>query len=337
MGFQYRKSIKIMPGVRMNFSRSGIGYSAGVRGARISRSPSGRVTRTLSLPGTGISHRQTLSSGGSARTGGSRGPAPLVAPPPPPTPGFFAPAWEKSLHKAMLGQRPDPDALPAIARANPEHRIVIAALEGFMRLSTGQNQRARELFAWVFAQRVEIANHAFVRTYLPQAQATIEIAGGVSAALPLDTSTLALAVAELHQSAGDLAAAISTVEHVDPPTSVAALSLAELYLEASRHQDVVDVTDAITNVDDVTALLCVYRGAAMRELGFHDAAREAFKEALRVRSRPAEIRHRALLERAQTYIAQRRFAMARKDLEKILAEDSGVPGLREALAQLPAS
>ena len=30
MGFRYRKSIKIMPGVRMNVSRSGIGYSAGV-------------------------------------------------------------------------------------------------------------------------------------------------------------------------------------------------------------------------------------------------------------------------------------------------------------------
>ena len=34
-------------------------------------------------------------------------------------------------------------------------------------------------------------------------------------------------------------------------------------------------------------------------------------------------------------MAQNRFAMARKDLERILAEDSSVPGLREALDRLP--
>lgn len=334
MGFRVRKSITIVPGVRMNLSRSGIGYSAGVRGARISRSPGGRITRTLSLPGTGLSHSQTLRSGTSSR---ARSATPVQAAlPAPPTPGFFAPGWEKSLHKAMLGTRPDPGALPAIARANPTHRAVIAALEGFMRMQAGEHERTRELFAWVLPQHVEIADHEFVRTYLGSSSATIEIANGVAATLPLATATVALAVAELHQSAGDLDAAIATVERIDPPTSVAALSLAELYLETGRHDEVVEVTQGITNVDEVTALLCVFRGAALREQGYHDAAREAFKEALRVRSRPAAIRHRALLERAQCYIAQNRFAMARKDLEKILAEDSSVPGLREALDQLPA-
>ena len=174
-----------------------------------------------------------------------------------------------------------------------------------------------------------------MRTYLGASSSTIEIANGVSATLPLDTSTVALAVAELHQSAGDLDAAIATVEHIDPPTTVAALSLTELYLEAGRHQEVVELTQGITNTDDVGALLCVFRGSALREQGYNDAARESFKEALRVRSRPPEIRHRALLERAQSYMAQNRFAMARKDLERILAEDSSVPGLREALDRLP--
>ena len=335
MGFRYRKSIKIMPGVRMNVSRSGIGYSAGVRGARVSRSPTGRVTRTLSLPGTGIGHTQTIGSGSSSARARSAAALTQVAPAAPPKPGMFAPAWEKALHKAMLGAHADPTALPAIARANPEHRVVIAALEGFMRMATGDNERTRALFAWVFAQRVEIADHPFVCTYLGASSSTIEIANGVSATLPLDTSTVALAVAELHQSAGDLDAAIATVEHIDPPTTVAALSLTELYLEAGRHQEVVELTQGITNTDDVGALLCVFRGSALREQGYNDAARESFKEALRVRSRPAEIRHRALLERAQSYMAQNRFAMARKDLERILAEDSSVPGLREALDRLP--
>jgi tetratricopeptide (TPR) repeat protein len=78
----------------------------------------------------------------------------------------------------------------------------------------------------------------------------------------------------------------------------------------------------------------VLRGIALREQGFHDAAREAFKEALRSRSRPAEIRHRALIERAATYLAQGRRAPARKDLERVLADNSAYPGLAVLLKQL---
>lgn len=88
------------------------------------------------------------------------------------------------------------------------------------------------------------------------------------------------------------------------------------------------------NEDDASALLCVFRGQAFREQGFHDAAHEALKEALRSRSRAAPIRHHALAERAQNYLAQGKKAMARKDLERILAEDSNYEGGREQLAAL---
>jgi len=40
MGFYYRKSVKFGP-FRLNFSKSGIGVSAGVKGARISTGPRG--------------------------------------------------------------------------------------------------------------------------------------------------------------------------------------------------------------------------------------------------------------------------------------------------------
>lgn len=73
---------------------------------------------------------------------------------------------------------------------------------------------------------------------------------------------------------------------------------------------------------------------AFCQQGFHDAAHEAFKEALRSRSRPAEIRHLALLERATNYAAQGKKAMARKDLERVLAEDSSYEDVRERLTEL---
>jgi len=56
--------------------------------------------------------------------------------------------------------------------------------------------------------------------------------------------------------------------------------------------------------------------------------------ALRARSRAPEIRHLALAERAQNYLAQGKRAQARKDLERILAEDSTYEGVREQLDEL---
>lgn len=96
----------------------------------------------------------------------------------------------------------------------------------------------------------------------------------------------------------------------------------------------IELTEGMKNEDDASALLCVFRGQAFRQQAFHDAAHEALKEALRSRSRAAPIRHLALAERAQNYLAQGKKGMARKDLERILAEDSGYEGVREQLADL---
>jgi hypothetical protein len=60
------------------------------------------------------------------------------------------------------------------------------------------------------------------------------------------------------------------------------------------------------NEDDASALLCVFRGQAFRQQGFHDAAHEALKEALRSKSRAAPIRQMALAERAQNYLRRGR-------------------------------
>ena len=54
MGFTFRKSKKIAPGLKLNFSKDGLGVSAGISGARISLSPKGRVTSTASIPGSGL-------------------------------------------------------------------------------------------------------------------------------------------------------------------------------------------------------------------------------------------------------------------------------------------
>ena len=56
MGFRFRKSIPIGKHFRINLSKSGIGYSCGVKGARFTKTANGKNRTTLSVPGTGISY-----------------------------------------------------------------------------------------------------------------------------------------------------------------------------------------------------------------------------------------------------------------------------------------
>ena len=54
MGFNFRKSISLIPGVKLNFSKGGASISAGVPGFRKSINTKGQVTTTASIPGTGF-------------------------------------------------------------------------------------------------------------------------------------------------------------------------------------------------------------------------------------------------------------------------------------------
>jgi hypothetical protein len=60
MGFRFRKSIKIFPGLRLNLSKSGVSASIGTRGATVNVSERG-TKATVGLPGTGLSYSEQLS------------------------------------------------------------------------------------------------------------------------------------------------------------------------------------------------------------------------------------------------------------------------------------
>ena len=56
MGFRFRKSINLGGGFRINLSKSGIGYSFGTKGFRVTKKAKGGTRYTASIPGTGISY-----------------------------------------------------------------------------------------------------------------------------------------------------------------------------------------------------------------------------------------------------------------------------------------
>jgi len=73
MAFGFRKSIKILPGVRVNVSRSGVSTSIGGRGASVNIGRRGTYLNA-GVPGTGLSYRERMGGGGgSTGSGGSAG------------------------------------------------------------------------------------------------------------------------------------------------------------------------------------------------------------------------------------------------------------------------
>ena len=63
MGFRMRKSINLGGGFRINLSKSGVGYSWGTKGFRMTRTSRGTTRRTYSIPGTGLSYVSEKGSG----------------------------------------------------------------------------------------------------------------------------------------------------------------------------------------------------------------------------------------------------------------------------------
>lgn len=63
MGFRFRKSINLGGGFKINISKSGIGYSWGVKGYRVTKTARGTNRKTISIPGTGISYVEESGGG----------------------------------------------------------------------------------------------------------------------------------------------------------------------------------------------------------------------------------------------------------------------------------
>lgn len=77
MAWSFRRRIKIIPGVHLNFSRSGISTSIGVRGLNMTIGNSGSYLNT-SVPGLGISNRQRLSGRNSSYSPDPSLPVPAI-------------------------------------------------------------------------------------------------------------------------------------------------------------------------------------------------------------------------------------------------------------------
>jgi hypothetical protein len=54
MSLRFRRSFKILPGVRLNLTKRGVGTTIGGPLARVSINSNGDITKSIGLPGTGL-------------------------------------------------------------------------------------------------------------------------------------------------------------------------------------------------------------------------------------------------------------------------------------------
>ncbi len=155
MGWRFRHSFKIIPGVKLNLSKSGLSCSVGGAPFTVNVGQRG-VYGTASLPGTGISFRQRLASGsGTSHEPNSSLPPHLVTPEsfPTPTPSPVTPAPAstglvqevRSASTELLTSESLKELKRVIQTAHEEHEDITGQLD------TARNEKAtasQRYYSW---------------------------------------------------------------------------------------------------------------------------------------------------------------------------------------------
>ena len=352
MSIRFRRSMKLMPGVRLNFSKSTVGLSFGVPGARYTINSKGRRTVSAGLPGTGLYATETLSSGRRSKKSTS---APVktreveqaelresmgsVIP----GPGIFSSKAEKALSALLLDiyHRDHPDTAAEVIAKAKALRGEYEELRYPLELTTfihsivdpALQDQAKGWADGLWKNRTTIFADKLVVKYLTAIYPQTRITKGIWVFLPYNEQLFGFVYAEVLQDSGRYEEALNVLSELDP-NPLLAVSVADIEISMKNFDGAIETTEDVDNEDDISAMLLTLRGIAFRGKGLHEAALECFKRALAKKDRSQELLHRVRFERAETYIALGKRAMAVKDLEKILVDDPAYEGVEEKLEQL---
>jgi len=252
-----------------------------------------------------------------------------------PASGPHAPPGEPALYELLRAGTYTPADLDALAGAHPGYHLPITMLATALRYADGDiGETTMAQLHMIVYHSADPATHPFFSTHMTTAShVLIPVTPCLSIAMPFGRDAAGLMLGDAHHARERIDAAIDAVARTTPGAH-RAMMLARLYADAGRNAEVLRLTGAVDNGDDVGALLLTYRGIALTRTGFVNAARAAFNAALARRDRAQAIRHFALRHRAELHAASAGHARARRDLERILAEDPTAADVEERLTRL---
>jgi tetratricopeptide (TPR) repeat protein len=324
---QFLRRQRCNPGLTLNLSKSTASLSLGPRGAKYTISPRGNRA-TAGIPGTGLFYTVREPGSGRARGGPERVTSQADDRL---TLGFLqrlvTPAEEQRLVdwlRALHGG--DQDRALELLEGSVE--LADAAwMAGMLRLRLGDFDQARGHLQDALSRLSQLGTH-FERFGL-NAEISLPITPEVMAHIgPCERGTR-LALVEIAQAGRDRDGAFEHLERLlelDADDSVVVLSFAELALDTPDDRallrPVITISRDIENETPVDTAILFYRARAMSALGLSDAAIDVFTLALRRRKdRPDTLMRQIRYERAVLYDLAGRQAQARRELERVYAED----------------
>ena len=360
MPFRFFQRFRIAPGLRLNVSKGGISLSAGPRGAQFTIGTSG-TRATAGLPGTGLHytvhnpHKKLMGQSSGRATGGRAGGQAAYEPPEPKLPNL---SWLERL--TTDGDSKDfIDGWQAWGRGE-----VDVALKKFRAVSASSKQGTDA--AWVaavlhgqreeYAQAIGLLQRALKRPdelgqacrahdFTPKVQ--VSVTPQVDAMMVPTASSARLFLAELQQSNGDARAALATLAQALPspdkqgdpsetdidPVMLAAFGELATEVGDSKALHRFNVLAAeLGNDTPIHTAVMFYRARALFEQKLFDAALSVLTPALRrKKDRDPELLRDIRFLRGKTYEALNRSAQARRDFERVYAEDPEYDGIRQAL------
>lgn len=332
--------MKIGPGVRVSASKTGFGISAGPRGARISKHTSGRTTKSVGVPGTGVGY--VKSSGGGSRRATKPKPAPAAPAGPPmiPKPGLFAPAHEKAFAKGvnLYVQGKADEALwhfqDAAHKDSANKSIADDLFAGILCVQLTKPAEAIPYLERVVGSPVELPDELMSK-YVPGGEIVISVTPQVPVSVPFGSTAATLALAEVYQEAGRRDEAIGILQQLVQlrPEPALILSLAELLAEGKEWDDLTQVTAGTKNEDDTTLAICLFQAQALEHQGMEEAALEVYRDALRSKKRDDELLKQARYGRGRLYLKLGKKAQGRKDLGRVYADDPGYEDVADLLKE----
>lgn len=356
MSIRFRRSIGLGNGVRLNVNKRSVGLSFGVRGARYSVNTSGRSTRSVGIPGTGLYAISTSGGGVGRRTPvadssgrpAQRGQSGLVTVTPDmaeriiPRAGLLASGPEKRFRDgivAYIQQRWD-DAAGLFAQAVQADSKNISD-DYFLGATYTRLKRFAEAIAcFEDVVRSDIAlPDTLMRKYVPGTLSMqLPITERVAVEVAFDSVGATLVLAELYQELGRREEAIGLVQRlleIMPEADAIRLSLADLLYDDDDFQGLVELTHAVENGDDVTLATLHLRAKALANEGLIAPAAELLSACLRrTAGRDPDLLKEIRYNRAEAYelIGDKR--KAKGDWTKLVAQDAFYRDARQRLEAL---
>jgi tetratricopeptide (TPR) repeat protein len=352
MPLQFRKRIKILPGVYINLSKSGVGLSLGPKGLKYNIGPRGQYM-TASLPGTGVYYREKIGGSPRSLTGDKAASAndPVKSLP---ALGVTTPKPVRTFHEGCQAYFSEEyetafglfEELSQNDAYKPD-ALLMAGLSAYF--LEKPEQAIKHLLACMEEsggdQPVPGQPESLVSQYISQETLfTVPVTRFVSAELPYSLMLAPFLTIELMQIHGEIDNAIEIAQNFQGSLSGDAqrlmqLSLAELYYNAERYDDleqfIIDQVGELENVDNIAVEMMFYWAAMLTKQERYEAAKDVYMRALRkTKNRDPDLLKALQYARADMFAQWGKKAEARKYFEKLYAADPSFADVSERLKAL---